>query len=232
MVKKSVLYWDFLIDSALSRHDPSTGGGVKDISVEVVPALAQITNSVMRAHYVTSLAKKLSIPEESIYSEIDRTNKKKELNVLKQTVSSIEKGQVSRRDELDEYLLSLVLQNFKQIGDLLPKLDTMWTQNLGVAKIIDKLVIWDKTKDFKIQDLVKMLPAELHPTLDAAYLRDLSRVEDPLKEWGRVVAEIHALYVRAELKKLASEIAEAEKKGEVTEELQARFADLSRGFTQ
>lgn len=230
LVKQSVLYWDFLIDSAMSRNDPKSGTGVKNISTEVVPALAQITNSVMRAHYVTSLAKKLSIPEESIYSEIDRANKKKELNVLKQTVSSIEKGQVNRRDELEEYLLSLVLQHFKQVRDLLPKLDLAWIGSLGVAKIMNKLMIWDKTKDYTIQDLVKILPPELHPTLDVAYLRDLSRVEDPLKEWERVVSEIHGLYVRGELKKLSSEIAEAEKKGEVTEVLQARFASLSRGF--
>ena len=146
MVKKSVLYWDFLIDSAMARHDPTTGGGVKDISVEVVPALAQITNSVMRAHYVTSLAKKLSIPEESIYSEIDRANKKKELNILKQTVSSIEKGQVNRRDELEEYMLSLLLQFYETIKRLLPKLDLAWIGSLGIAKILESYIFGTKIK--------------------------------------------------------------------------------------
>jgi hypothetical protein len=138
----------------------------------VVPALAQITNSVMRAHYVTTLAKKLSIPEESIYSEIDRANKKKELNVLKQTVTSIEKGQVNRRDELEEYLLSLSLQFYLQIKDLLPKLDLAWVGSLGVAKILDKLLIWEKDKEFKIQTLAQTLPPELQPLLDSAYLQD------------------------------------------------------------
>jgi len=230
MVGKAVLYWDFLIDSALNRNDPKTGAGAKAISSEVIPALSQIANSVMRAHYVSDLAKKLNVPEESIYSEIERTNKRKELNILKQTVSSIEKGKVSRREELEEYLLAISLQFFDQIKQNIPKIEIKWIEALAVSKIFDKLILFDQKANFKIQDFSKTLPSELQPILDETYLLDLSRVEDPGKEWERVLFEIQGMYVRAELKKLAAEIAEAEKKGEVTEELQARFVDLSKSL--
>ena len=231
MVSSAVLYWDFLIDSALSQHDPKTGDGARIISNEVVPALALIANSVMRAHYVSELAKKLSVPEDSIYAEINRSNKKKELNILKQTVSSIEKGQVSRREEVEEYLLALTLQFFDKVKVLLPKIELTWISMPAVAKIFDKLALWEEKKEFKIQTLVAEIPPELQPVLDTTYLKDLSRVEDPVKEWERTVMEMRGLYGRAELKKLASEIAEAEKKGEMTETLQARFVTLSKSLS-
>ncbi len=230
MVGKAVLYWDFLIDSALTRNDPKTGEGARAISSEVIPALSQIANSVMRAHYVSDLAKKLKVPEESIYSEIERTNKRKELNILKQTVSSIEKGKVSRREELEEYMLAISLQFFDQIKQNIPKIEIKWIEAPAVSKILDKLIMFDQKVSFKIQEFSKTLPSELQPILDETYLLDLSRVEDPGKEWERVLFEIQGMYVRAELKKLAVEIAEAEKKGEVTEELQTRFVDLSKSL--
>ena len=231
MVTSAVLYWDFLLDSAFERHDPKTGEGSRMIAEEVVPAIGQIANSVMRAHYVSELAKRLSVPEESIYLEISRGNKKKELNILKQTVSSIEKGQLSRREELEEYLLAITLQYFEKVRDDLPMLDPTWIMNGAVAKIWEKLRGWDTKEKFAIQILSASTPPELQPILDTTYLADLSRVEDPQKEWERVRVEIKGLYARAELKKLSSEISEAEKKGEVTEELQGRFVALSKSLS-
>jgi len=231
MVKKSVLYWDFLIDNAFAGNDAKTGEGAKAISVAVVPALAQITNSVMRAHYVSDLGKKLGIPEESIYSEIGRTNKKKELNILKQTVSNIENGKVSRREELEEYLVALGLQFYDKIKNDLDKIDLAWISTPAVEKILNKLISWDNKAEFKIQILAKSLPPELQTMLDQTYLRDLSRIEDPRREWERGVSEVRELYVKAELKKLAMRIAEAEKKGEGIDELQTRFVSLSRSLS-
>lgn len=231
MVNSAALYWDFLIDSSLSKHNPKTGEGARAISIEVVPVLAQITNSVMRAHYVGELSKKLNVPEESIYSEISRTNKKKELNILKETVTSIEKGQVSRREEMEEYLLAISLQHFDQIRPNLSKIELGWISIPAIAKILDRLVTWEDKKEFKIQTLSTILAPELQPIIDKTYLRDLSRVEDPLKEWEKIFSEIKSLYVRAELKKLAAEISEAEKKGQVTEDLQTRFANLSKSLS-
>ena len=231
MVQKAVLYWDFLMGSALDRHDPKTGEGARAISQEVVPAIAQIANSVMRAHYAGELAKKLGVPEESIYSEIERTNKKKELNILKQTVSNIESGKTSRREEVEGYLLSLAVQFFSQIKEFLPKTELAWIGTPAIAKILDKVCKWETGKEFKIQELAQSLPPELQVLLDTSYLRDVSRVENPSREWERVVREVRETYVRSELKEIASEISLAEKAGKVTGDLQARFASLSASLS-
>ncbi len=139
MVKRATPYLDFLIASATSRHDAKTGSGAKLIADEVVPVLAQVTNSVVRAHYVTDLAKRLGVPEESIYSEIERSKKKKELSLLKHAVTQIERGQVSRREELEEYLLALVLQFFDKLTSSLPKLESVWMSTPAIAKIVELL---------------------------------------------------------------------------------------------
>ncbi len=228
MVKAGVLYWDFLIESALASHDPKTGSGAGEISKIVVPAIAQIANSVMKAHYVRELAKQLSVPEESIYSEINRINKKKELNILKETVQSIEKGQVSRREEIEEYLLSIALQNFEKINTKLSELEQEWLRFGAIGKIFQKLGNWDQKKTFEIQVLAGELPAELQPVIDKTYLRDLTRVEDVTREWDKTLRELKGIYLKEELKKLSQEIVSAEKKGEVTEQLQARFVSLSK----
>lgn len=228
MVARASLYWDFLIESACSQNDPKTGAGARAISTEVVPSIAQIANSVVRAHYITELARRLGVPEESIYSEIERNLKKKELNSLKATVASIERGQVSRREEVEQYTLSLALQFYPELKELIPTLAEVWIETPAVKKIFENLQKWDTKKQFKIQELSQSLPPELQTMVDAVYLRDLSGIKDPSKEWENVVQEMRDLYVRAELKKLAAEIATAEKKGEGIEELQARFASLSK----
>lgn len=228
MVARSVLYWDFLIDSACLQNDPKTGAGARAISTEVVPAIAQITNSVVRAHYITELSKRLGVPEDSIYSEIERSLKKKELNSLKATVASIEKGQVSRREEVEQYALSLALQFYLDLKELFPKLNDDWIVAPAVRKILESLRKWDVKTELKIQTLSSSLPEELQGMVDSVYLRDMGGVKEPVREWENAVQEMHDLYVRAELKKLAAEIAIAERKGEGIEVLQSRFASLSK----
>lgn len=231
MVKSAVLYWDFLIDAAFVRHDPTTGSGAKSIAQELVPAFAQIANSVVRAHYVSALSKRLRVPEESIYSEIERSLKKKELTLLKKTISTIEKGQSSRREEVEQYALSLALQFFSDLKAVLPKIEVLWFGTPGIAKIFDKLHLWDPAQEFKIQVFSQSLPAELQSVVDITYLRDLSSVVSPALEWERIVSEIHAFYVREELKRLSGAITSAEQQGESIETLQATFVALSQSLS-
>ncbi len=228
MVTSAVLYWDFLIDSACSRHDAKTGSGAKAIAGEVVPALAQIANSVVRSHYVSELAKRLSVPEESIYSEIERSLKKKELNVLKKTIVGIERGQVSRREEVESYALSLALQFFANLQSEFSSLETVWLSSPAIGKIFDQLGAWDPKVEFKIQAFSSKLAPELQAVVDSTYLRDLSSVTNPKQEWERIVSEVREFYARSELKRLAEQIGVAEQKGESIEALQAQFAQLSK----
>lgn len=232
MVVGAVLYWDFLIDSATSKVDPKSGMGTEQISKEVVPALAQISNMVIRAHYARKLAQVLKVPEDSIYSEIERIGKKRELIFLKDTVAKIEKGVVRRVDELSLHLLALLLQNFEKLRAKIGEVESEWISIPAVSKIIEKLSVWGEHK-FAIGELASMLPTELMSVLDQAYLRDLSGVVEIEKEWDNSRREIEELYVREQLKEIAKMIGKSEEGDQSSmEQLKSDFGRFSRRLTE
>lgn len=225
MVAGAVLYWDFLIEAAMSQNDTKTGIGAQSVTGEIVPALTQIENAVIRAHYVGVLAKQLNVPEDSIYSEIERSKKKKELSQLKQTINAITEGGESRREKTEKYLLALALQYFSQLTKEIGEFEVKMFESQAVVKIWQRLTNF--SGEWKINKLSENLPAELQPTIDEAYLRDLSQVVDIKREWEQTRDSLKEQYVRAELKELTTKISQAEKKGESTSELQESFARLS-----
>jgi len=233
LVKGATLYWDFLVTTACEKYDPTSGDGARMISQEVIPGLSSISNMVLRAHYAKKLAKILSVPEESIYEEIDRQLKRKELSSLKETVKKIEKGEVkNRRDKVEEHLLSLALQFYPQVREDLAKVEEKWFGVPVVAKIITQLKQYQGK--WEIKSFSAKLPSEMQQFLDNAYLRDLSGVESPEKEWKKVEREVEEMYLKESLKRVGAEIAQAEKKGEekVMEERQKEFRMLSRELAQ
>lgn len=205
MVKKAVLYWDFLIESASAKSDPKSGEGAGEITREVIPALSQIANKVVQAHYVRLLATKLGVGESVVYEEIGRFNKKQELTHLRSVVSNIEQGAGSRSAELALYALSLLLQNFEMLRKNIEELELEWVGTSAVAKIINALAGWEREK-FEIKEFAGKLPPELMPTLDLAYLRDLTRVSDVMREWEGTVHELEEVYVRERLKEITKTI--------------------------
>lgn len=206
MVKGAVLYWDFLIDSASAKHDPASGEGANEITREVIPSLAQVANKVVQAHYVRKLATKLGVGESVVYEEIARFNKKQELTHLRSVVNNIEQGAVSRVTELALYALSLGLQNFEKLNNKIKELELEWVGVGAVEKLIRALLSWEKDK-FEIKEFAANLPPELMPTLDQAYLTDLTRVSDVEKEWETTVHELEEVYVREKLKEITKAIA-------------------------
>jgi len=235
MVKGAVMYWDFLIESACKKYGTTTGEGARAISQEVVPVLATITNLVMKAHYAGILAKKLMIPEESIYEEMERVRKKKELSGLKEKVIKIEKGEVvSRREKLEKYLLAIALQSFEKVKDQLGEIEEEWFEVRAVGKVITLLKKWEG-KTLEIKKFAGELPEELQSVIDETYLRDLTGVEDVKREWGRVKSEIEEFYLKAKLTQYSEEIKKMEEE-KVSEEkmakLQEEFALVSRKLSQ
>jgi DNA primase len=56
-IDKAIPVYDYIINSALEKHDSGTMQGKVDISKEVVPFLAKIDDEIMKAYYVEILAK-------------------------------------------------------------------------------------------------------------------------------------------------------------------------------
>ncbi|GAB4026571.1 MAG: DNA primase [Candidatus Microgenomates bacterium] len=232
MVKRAVLYWDFLIDSVSAKYSPASGEGASEITREVIPVLAQIANKVVQAHYVRKLATKLGVGESVVYEEIGRFNKKQELTHLKSVVNNIEQGSLSRVSELALYALSLGLQNFEKLNKKIKELELAWLGFSAVEKIFRALLAWEK-EPFDIKEFAVNLPPELIPALDQAYLRDLTNISDLEKEWERTVHELEELHVREKLKEITKSIASLKQnESEKLKELQNDFGRFSRRLSE
>lgn len=231
-VKGAVLYWDFLIDATFKQSGSDGAEAARAISQQVVPAVATIANVVVRAHYVTEIARRLSVPEESIYEEIERVRKKKELLGLKETVKKIEKGETQNRNQVvEEYLLALSLQYFAKIHDELTKIDESSISSRPVALAISELKKW-QGKTFAIKDFAAHLPPELQELIDRTYLMDVSAVTDPVKEWQKTAIDVATLHFKTRLTELTTKIGSAEAQGTDVAPLQEEFADISRKLAQ
>lgn len=234
MVKGAVLYWDFLIENTLSSYPIGSAEGVSAVSHNVMPAIASIGNLVVRAHYVSELAKRLRVPEESIYDEIERVKKKKDLLGLKEKVKKIETGEVqNRRQVLEEYLLAIALQYYAKVKDTLDRVEDEWFATRSVRLVLAELKKWPG-KELSIKEFSAQIPPELQEIIDKTYLQDLSS-PDVEKEFLKIAGEVQEQHLRARLNEVTAKIAESEAKqmdGNITQALQAEFSEISRKLSQ
>lgn len=100
-IDNAIPIWDFLINSAVEKFGLSTGEEKKKISQEIVPVLASIEDKIVQAHYAEILARKLSVPVEAVFSQIEKNPTK-----IKTTeANEIQKQEKTRRQLLEEKLL-------------------------------------------------------------------------------------------------------------------------------
>ncbi|MDP3998339.1 MAG: DNA primase [bacterium] len=224
-LKKAVPFFDFLIDSAFARFDTSTAEGKKKIAAELLSVLANISNEIVKNHYVKKLAKRLEVSEEAIDAAMAKSGRKEE-------VRGFEKGwakKVSREEILEEYLLSLLLQSADPRSDLgsvlavsdSEKPETFFTSP-GFKKIFLALKEFLASLDgeFKISDFVRDQPQELMATIDRLYLKDWGKiVENEVnfqQEILKITQEIKVLALKRDLRSLAEKIKQTQDEAAMT----------------
>lgn len=235
LVANSISFYDFFLDSLFDKFDATDGVGKKRISENAVPVIARIANVVEQAHYIKKLATRLDVPEDSIYSEITRAAKKKELSTLVKKVEAIEKVGSSRKEKLEQYVLALCLQRYDEAKEHLRDIKPDWFSQPAVKKIFTSLLGWSQPK-FMIKAFAATLPSELQATIDNAYLIDLSSLDKSdlfSKEVKKVFEEIQTFYLKSRLSELSKTIALAEQSKDETALLSAKkeFDLLTKRFS-
>jgi len=208
-LKNNIPIYDFLISSSLSVNTNTTAEGKRKITDELLPLIAQISNEVIKEHYLKKLADSISTSYESLIREEEKIKsgaEKKELNF--QT-----KDKRDRRELLEEYFVSLILQseNPKEIIDEINKFLTGYNfENLALGKIVLRLSdYFKKSNDFKVKNFSKTLPSELVKTFDTSYifpLPVLSNKESFDKEVNKVVLSLSEFGVKDVVKKQANAV--------------------------
>jgi len=237
-VKEAVPIYDFYIASALDRYGVKSPEGKRKISNELVPILAEITNQVIKAHYVKKLAQVLKVGEEAVIAEMEKAGYKLEQAGKQEIRREIkERTGKNRQERLTEYTLALVLQIESEVGRLAGRVNKKFLAEGAVKKVIEKLKDWSKSKKkWGINKFVESLPAELVGEVDAAYLTDLGKLSgdvDRLEiEFDKTMVELKKFALRKKMKQLVDKIKEAELKKDKKKlaRLQKQFIEVGRSL--
>lgn len=232
-IKEAVAIYDFYISQALKKYDQKTAEGKKQISVEVLPLLANIDNLVAQAHYLQQLAKILGVSEDILYEQMKKLAKE-ELGVKFTTKQEETVATMSRRELLEGYILGYFLQS-TDIGKLLTLITEekkefqLPTHQKIVSKLIDFLSAPNK---WDIKKFYSTLPAELIPICDVCYLWNIEEDKDEdYRDLKMAVRELKALNLHEKLAQLSSKIKETKEEKEVAK-LTQEFQDVSHKLQQ
>lgn len=237
-VKESLGVYDFLISKVVLANNIKTGGGIKNVTQELLPYISDINNEIVKEHYIRQLAKKLDASELSLTREIAKLESSKKTYVENVVSSSITKK--NRREILEQYLLALIIQNEnpKEILEsekkflssydfeilvfekIFKNLKTYFEKNLPAGKAGKKL---------NSSEFANFLPEELISAFDSCYLLPMPKFEENeilQKEIKKVEEELFTLNIKSKMEILAAKIKEEKDKNKA-KTLQKEFSKLS-----
>lgn len=241
-VKEDVSVYDYLLKHALLSVDLATAEGKKKVADLMLPFVAQISNEIIKEHYLKKIADALDTTYESIAKEIERLSSKQD----KIAPSAPAKTKRSKEETLEEYLLALIVQSQRPrsaIQKTIGVLSDSISRDRAYHKIMDRLLTHfessPKPLSFKGDDekfdskmFAKGLPEELVPAFDTSALFPLPVFESEeklLTEVEKAARKLKIVYVHEQMRKIAEEIKEKEKAGQEKEieVLQKQYSDLA-----
>ncbi len=213
-VERAASFYDYIIDSAISKFDVSKADDAKKIVTEVAKFIAPIDNLIVKNHYLKKLAKSLNVPEDALEMQLAKEFRKTQVGTVRtQETDKAQKTPSSRNQLLEEYLLSLLLQSPKPSDYLLLISSRLLPENFSIpplGQIYKLMVDFVSSSKFAIKSFAKIVPAELLETMDRLYLWetkiDLGDDQTVLSEIQKTVWEIKELSLREKLKTLGGEI--------------------------
>ena len=222
--------YDFLISSFLKKYNRKTGEDKKKITQNLLPFITQIDNEIIKEHYLKTLAKELDASLEALQKEMDKIGKKEPDNL---SFAKAQKDKRGRKEILEEYLLSLILQSESVDGHF--KLSSGILEDYEFElppykKIFESLKSYFKNnQNFSIKLFAKSLPKETIALFDACYILPLPKFEEEdkyTKELEKVAKELKVLDLKNKIKIIVQAINKKEKDKQETRGLQEQLSGL------
>ena len=236
-VEEAEPIYDYYLRSVSLRFDPKTAEGKRRIGAELMPIFAKISDRITGEHYLQKLSALVGISEDILRKEIERTPVTSYARVLDQQPQKTLIITRTRREMLEEYLLSLLLKIPVGLTFVPGFPETIFLsedrRSLYVLLVLYLDSISFKAANFKVGDFVKGIPQDLVPLVDRLYLTEIDDKLAGSKAWeaevATVVAELKKALIKASLEKLSGEIKNAQAFGkmEQLDILNKRFRDLS-----
>jgi DNA primase len=207
--------YDYFIDSVFARISPESGAGKSKISKEIIPIIGEIGDKIVQSHYANVIARKLGVPLEAVMEELTKTGVNSETSQSANIATQSVAGGV-RRELLEENFLALAFQTDPKI--LLSRSSVgLITMPLN-KRIVEEYVKFDTEKAFNVTKFGSRLPAELFQGFSKMILSDnqnlLENPDELKRELDLIKKELKIHTVKEKLKLLASQMREAEEKGE------------------
>lgn len=228
-LKESLNIYDYLISFYTTENINKGIEGKKQITQNLLPLLSQISNEIIKEHYIKKLSKNIDTSTESIEREINKLQKQQEDKIIVP-----QQNKRSRREVLEEYLTALIIQNPKQKEILEDNKDTLLKYKFEIpsmGKIIEALSqYFAKNQNFDNRLFTNYLDSSLLKSFDVCFLYPLPKFETVEKweeEIKKVALELVNLYVKQRVKEISDEIKKVEdKESEKAQKLQEEFSKL------
>jgi len=202
--------YDYFIESATARFNPSTAEGKKKIGKELVPILSKITDDLVRAHYTTKLAKVLDL---EISFVADAVEKKSGVIESESREIDINSKQLINKEK---YFLALFITLGKLEKKILMLVRSEDFEDLNARELWSWLnAIIKHSKSTDLVKLFKKLPKDLSSFVDDLYLVKISHEFDDeellAEEIIKVAKVIKKDSLKRELVSISKDLATAQK---------------------
>ncbi len=223
MVDKALSIVEFYFQDALSRFDKKTPEGKREISKLLLPVIKKVSNRIEQSSWVQRLAKELMVKEEYIEEELKKIQNSKSFKEETVTKEQTSIPQKTRKDLLEESLISLLLKDPKNLELVDKELLTCFSSKSqeALSHFADR----------------KNISPELNSFF--AYLgikADLEKIEEEeiVPEIKFCLKGIKSLDIKNEMDQISLQIkgAEAEKNFEKVKSLTEQFNALSKKINQ
>lgn len=230
-VDHDVPVYDYLLNQALSAYDPETLSGKKNISDVLLPLISNISNEIIKEHYLRKLSSTIDTSYESLIRESEKLAKKD----LRMEVQAPAKEKKPREEVLEEYLVSLILQSDSpavSLDQAAKILSGSMPKERAYQKLVIHLLSYFKEHEvFDGQQFGTGLPQELHTSYSISLLFPLPHIEDRdafEKEVVKTATQLKEIYLKQRMKKLSTLIKKEEEEGneEEIEKLRGEFSSL------
>lgn len=207
--------WDFLIQSTIAIHDPSSIKGKREVLSIVLPFISKISNLVIRSDYVRKLALEIGSTPESITQEITKLTQPS--SVQKFIPSTKNTTPVApKKLRLEEYLFSLVLVS-KNPHKVIKKITTEIPEIFSLTPIHQKIIDLIPVDPIPSADFHLSLPPELMQAFETAYLKAVSYNYDSdhrKMEVNKTISTILEIELKDQIKQVSQDIALLESRGD------------------
>ncbi|MGA2968122.1 MAG: DNA primase [Candidatus Levyibacteriota bacterium] len=205
--------YDYLVAKFVAENNKDSAQGKKAIADNLLPLFANISNEIIKEHYLKKLSSIFEISLESLLKEVGKLQKKD----LEDKISIPQKDKRSRREMLEEYLIALIAQssNPQQVLENNQESLALYkfvTPSLG--KLLEDLKTFLKTSPVLDQEkFSRILSKELIQAFDTCYLFPLPKLEEDkyAEEIQKVLKELLAFFIKERVNMLTAEIKAKEK---------------------